>query len=118
MHPDTGCFSSIGGKRRAINNAMVEMWEIEAMDRLTLTLIAVAVGLRSFAARDARQARPAKQPMKKPATTPPKSWGTDRGMMVLRNDHRDDGMVVRSPFRGDPGIVPSKPSSGTERSDG
>jgi hypothetical protein len=87
------------------------------MDRLTLTLIAVAVGLRMFAAKDARQAQPAKEPVRRPATTPPKSRGADRGMTVLRNDHRDDGMVVRSPFRGDPGIVPPKSGSDPERSD-
>ncbi len=80
------------------------------MDRLTGILVGLAVGLGLLAARDARRAKKADR--LSPATQPPApradasgARSIDPGMVIVRNDHIDDGMVVRSPFNGDPGMT-------------
>ena len=80
------------------------------MDRLTTGLIVAAVAIGMLANRDARRsgskavaaldgAQPAPTPRKPAAET------MDQGMVVLRNGPIDNGMVVRSPFKGDQGIT-------------
>ena len=88
------------------------------MDRLTIGLIIVAVAIGMLASRDARRsiqnvalARDGLQPTATPEVKPePKAM--DQDMVVLRNDHIDDGMVVHVPFDGDPGIVRPSTSEG------
>ena len=81
------------------------------MDRLTTILIIVAVAIAVLAARDARRpqsAAAAESEPAQPVRTPPAgrpSQGIDDGMVILRNDPIDNGMLVRSPFDEDPGIV-------------
>ncbi len=83
------------------------------MDKLTTGLIAVAAAIGLIALRDARQ-RAAQDAPQGSGTSPvpparPKATDIDPGMVILRNDHIDDGMAVRSPFKGDPGIVAPRP---------
>lgn len=80
------------------------------MDRLTRILVGLAVGLGLLAARDARRAKKAQPtvPPSQPPVPSPKGPGRasgDDGMVIMRNEHIDDGIVVRSPFNGDPGMV-------------
>ena len=81
------------------------------MDRLTAALIAVGVGIGVLAMRQARRSeRPAAA--LPTATDAPVGSGRqgaersgDNGMVVLRNEPIDNGMVVRSPFNEDPGML-------------
>lgn len=81
------------------------------MDKLTLGLVAAAAALGFFATRDARKAQGSVAPVDagfQPERQPRQPAGRameDDGMVVLRNDPIDDGMVVRSPFDGDRGIA-------------
>ena len=84
------------------------------MDRLTLGLVAVAVALGLLGSRDARRSRQNTSVMRdgvQPAAAPEakrEAEKMDQGMVVLRNDHIDDGIAVRVPFDGDDGIVGNK----------
>ena len=75
------------------------------MDRLTGALIAAALAIGAIALRGARRGTQSPEP---PPEGPPAgtslSGQHDRGI-VLRNGPIDDGIAVRSPFRGDAGIV-------------
>lgn len=81
------------------------------MDRLTRGLIVVAFAIGLMAARsarrrseDQRQAAPqAQTPREEPRPSSPVKHG--QGMVILRNEHLDDGIAVRSPFNGDRGIA-------------
>jgi hypothetical protein len=88
------------------------------MDKLTTGLIAVAAAIGLVALRDARQraAQAAPQGSGTSSLPParPQAGDIDPGMVILRNDHIDDGIAVQSPFKGDPGIV--APRSGEQSS--
>lgn len=79
------------------------------MDRLTGGLILVAVALGVLAARDARRPVAGTETLRaatsgaQTATRP--AAGGDQGMVILRPEPIDDGMIVRSPFDGDNGIM-------------
>ena len=81
------------------------------MDKWTLGLIAVAAALGFFASRDARKAHGSVSAVASGSHLESKSpssvsrANTDDGMVVLRNEPLDDGMVVRSPFDGDQGMA-------------
>ncbi len=88
------------------------------MDRLTTLLIGLAVGLGLLAARDARKGRRARASQEQAVSDsnsapramaaeaqPPTQAASAVGGVVLRNDHIDDGIAVRSPFDGDRGIT-------------
>ena len=91
------------------------------MDRLTGGLLIVAVGIGLLAARDARRSggRERMEQQAKSRMPPPSPKAaaerSDSGMAILRNDHVDDGMAVRSPFKGDPGITPPRRHGDTEK---
>lgn len=79
------------------------------INKLTGGLIVAAVALGILAARNARRTTADKESMQQtppPAQQP--ATGTrqpqDQGI-VLRNEPLDDGIAVRSPFNGDPGIT-------------
>jgi len=79
------------------------------MDRLTGGLILVAVALGVLAARDARRPAAGTETLRAAISgtqTPPRpAAGADQGMVILRPEPIDDGMIVRSPFGGDDGIA-------------
>ena len=66
--------------------------------KLTTALITAAVALYALARRrsDTAPAAPAANPS---------ATSVDPGMVILRNEHIDDGIAVRPSFAGDPGIV-------------
>lgn len=90
------------------------------MDKLTIGLISVAAAIGLISARGARsssiQPAVAGTGARTPSASPtePPARDIDPGMAVLRNDHIDDGMAVRSPFDGDRGMA-RRPSSPTEK---
>ncbi len=81
------------------------------MDKLTFGLVAAAAALGFFATRDARKTQGSVTPVAaglQPEPPPRQLVGRateDDGMVVLRNDPIDDGMIVRSPFDGDRGMA-------------
>ena len=91
------------------------------MDKLTIGLISVAAAIGLISARGARSSSTQSPVAGTGAGTPsaspdePPRRDIDPGMAVLRNDHIDDGMVVRSPFDGDRGLArrPSPPGDQT-----
>ena len=93
------------------------------MDKLTLGLITAAAAIGLISARGARSSstRPsaAGTGARTPSDSPPvpSRRDIDPGMTVLRNDHIDDGIAVRSPFDGDRGMTrrPSSPGEKTGR---
>ncbi len=93
------------------------------MDKLTLGLITAAAAIGLISARGARSSstRPsvAGTGARTPSASPdePPRRDIDPGMAVLRNDHIDDGIAVRSPFDGDRGMArrPSSPDEKTGR---
>jgi hypothetical protein len=89
------------------------------MGKLTTALIGVAVAIGLLAARGARKgAKQVALPSPEPDNAARTSGGSSvSGMAILRNDPIDNGIAVRSPFDGDPGIVPTQPSSNGQESD-
>ena len=95
------------------------------MDKLTIGLISVAAAIGLISARGASSSvtRPsvAGTGARTPSALPPQPprRDIDPGMTVLRNDHIDDGIAVRSPFDGDRGMTrrPSSPGEQTGRQD-
>jgi hypothetical protein len=93
------------------------------MDKLTIGLISVAAAIGLISARGARSLSTspsvAGSGARTPSATPaePLRRDIDPGMAVLRNDHIDDGIAVRSPFDGDRGMArrPSSPGEKTGR---
>ena len=75
------------------------------MDRLTTGLIVAAVAIGMLANRDARRSGSKAVAALDGAQPAPATM--DQGMVVLRNGPIDNGMVVRSPFKGDQGITRS-----------
>ena len=81
------------------------------MDRITTGLIIAAVAIGVLSSQDARRSSdPETRGAETPRPTPPPPAGAvpkhaDQGMIVMRNDHLDDGMAVHSPFDGDRGIT-------------
>jgi hypothetical protein len=81
------------------------------MDKLTIGLISVAAAIGLISARGARssstQSPVAGRAVYTPSASPaePPARDIDPGITVLRNDHIDEGMVVRSPFDGDRGMA-------------
>ena len=88
------------------------------MDKLTIGLISVAAAIGLISARGARSSSTHPRATGSGARTPstPSTQAPrhdiDPGMAVLRNDHIDDGIAVRSPFDGDRGMArrPSPPA--------
>lgn len=84
------------------------------MDKITIGLIAAAAAVGMVAAQDARRSRRQEgTTLDTPSHSVPRGGpGIDPGIAVLRNDHSDDRMAVRSPFKGDNGIVRRPPTPG------
>ena len=83
------------------------------MGRLTKLLLLGAAAVGLLVVRNRGRAEEAEMPdaarqggtRGAPDGVPAADGKVARGMVVMRNDHIDDGMVVRSPFQGDPGMV-------------
>ena len=87
--------------------------------KLTTALIAAALALYAFGARNGRTSSSTggagKSAKADARPEPSKSANIDPGMVILRNDHIDDGIAIRSPFGGDPGIARlPRPESGSK----